>query len=127
MENKPEYKISASEKDGILEIVLTGEVTKDTIRKLQNEIVDMEILRKIRNVLIDVRELKGRYRYTEGFFRVRDNPSDRPKIKTAIVDSPGNADFENFHEMIASNIGLSLKWFTDVDEARNWLKELSGK
>ena len=127
MGNKPGYTISTSEEDGILEIVLTGEVTQDSVGKLENEVIDIGKSVNVKNFLIDIREIKGRFRYTGAYYRVRNYPVDRPKINTAIVDLAENADYENFHENTAVNIGLSFKWFTDVDEARDWLKKVSEK
>jgi hypothetical protein len=43
-------------------------------------------------------------------------------MNIALVDIPENAAIESFHETTAINGGLSLKWFTDIDAARAWLK-----
>jgi len=39
MENKAEYQISSSMNEGILGIVLTGELTNDSIEKIKNEVL----------------------------------------------------------------------------------------
>jgi len=48
-------------------------------------------------------------------------------VNTAVVDIPEHADYESFHEITATNVGLSLKCFTDIDEARVWLKSKEKK
>ena len=122
MREKKEYKIASSQKDGILEIVLTGEVTEEDVEKLQNEIFPLIINSGVKALLMDVRDIKGRFGYVEAYSRVRSYPSDIPRIHTAIVDIAENADYENFHETTAMNAGLSYKWFTDIEKARDWLK-----
>lgn len=121
MENKPKYTIVSSEKDGILEIVLTGEVDKEGVGALQNEVITLVMSRDTKALLVDVSGLKGRFGYMEAYDRVRNYPADIPRLHTAIVDIAENADYENFHETTAYNVGLSYKWFTDVQEARAWL------
>jgi hypothetical protein len=71
---------------------------------------------------VDIRALKGRLGITETFFRAKDYPSGFRRIQSAIVDLPENADFQSFAEDVKSNIGISTKWFTDIEVARNWIK-----
>ena len=40
MEKKPEYQISASVNEVILEIILTGEVVESAVKNMQNEVTD---------------------------------------------------------------------------------------
>jgi hypothetical protein len=122
MGNKPEYQISVSENEGSLELVLTGEATQNNVERIQDEVISMIISSKASGLLVDVRGIKGRLGYTEAYFRVRNYPSDVPRIAVAIVDLTENADYESFHETTAINAGLTYKWFTDIDEARAWLK-----
>ena len=63
MGNKAKYKISSSQIDGILEIVLTGEVSKEDVETLQNEIFSIIINTGAEALLVDVREIKGRFGY----------------------------------------------------------------
>lgn len=125
MGKKPEYKISKSEKDGILELVFKGEVEKDSVGELYKKVYDLTKSTNVNNVLIDLRALRGRFGYTEAYFRVRNYPSDIFKVNTACVDLAEHADYQNFHENTSVNAGLSFKWFTDVYKARIWLKSLS--
>jgi hypothetical protein len=39
MEKKTEYQISTSVHEGIIEIIITGEVTANTVEKMQNEVI----------------------------------------------------------------------------------------
>jgi hypothetical protein len=122
MEKKAEYQISSSVNEGILKIVLTGEVIKTEIEKLVNEVIAIIKANGLKNVLVDVRTIKGRFGYAEVYSRVRSYPPDLLKVNFAVVDLPENADYESFHETTAQNAGMKLKWFTDIDAAIAWLK-----
>jgi hypothetical protein len=121
VEKKAEYKISSSVNEGILEINLTGEVIESAAEKISNEVIAIIKGNSIENVLADVRALKGRF-FTEAFFCVRNYTPDIYKIKVAIVDIPQNANFQSFHEFTAKKSGVSFKYFTNIDAARDWLK-----
>ena len=43
------------------------------------------------------------------------------------VDISENAEFQNFYETVAHNAGVKMKWFTDIDIARDWLKRKQKK
>jgi hypothetical protein len=124
MEKKEkQYSISSFVKDGILEVVVTGDISTPFARKaMMNEIIDMEKSANVEQQLVDVRSLRGRLAIFEVYGLVRDYPEDRPKMIVALVDTPENAESASFHETTASNAGVVFKWFTDTDEARNWLK-----
>lgn len=122
MEKNAEYQISTSVKDGILEIILTGEESQSTFAKMKNEIDSIIMNSPVKNILIDCRALKGRLGITKTYERVRSHPPEVYKVKIALVDLPDHADYQNFHETTALNAGMRFKWFTDVDDARTWLK-----
>ena len=122
MEQKAEYKISSSMKEGILEIILTGEESQSTFAKMKNEIDNIIINSVAKNVLIDCHALKGRLGITKTYERVRSHPPEVYKVNIALVDLPEHADYQNFHETTALNAGMRFKWFTDTEAARAWLK-----
>jgi hypothetical protein len=118
MKKKAEYQISASVNDGILEIILTGEVVENNFRNLQYEINAIIEGNGIENVLWDVRAFAN----AGAFDRFRNYRPAFYRMNFAAVDLPENADFESFQEVTAKEAGLSFKWFTDIDAARAWLK-----
>jgi hypothetical protein len=124
MENERKFQYSMSMKEGITEIAITGEVTYLDVENITNEMRNDAWKLNTRYALIDLRGLKGRFGIAATYFRVRSYPRDRPRIHTAIVDLAENKDYQSFHENTAFNAGLSLRWFTDIDEARAWLKSL---
>jgi len=73
-------------------------------------------------VLCDIRALQGPQEIAAAYFRVRSIPTDVQILPLAVVDQPGNWEFKSFYETTAANAGQSLKWFTDVESARAWLK-----
>ena len=123
MEKKKDYNISISAGDKILEIVLTGELTKDAIGLLHAEV--MEILKKgnVKAVLVDVRTLKAQGDdFGSAFFRVRSSPSEVKKMHFAIVVASAKTDYMSFYETTSANIGQAVRWFDDIEAARTWLK-----
>ena len=120
MENKSDYQITSSVRDAILEMNMTGEVTKSGIDQLAAEGGAIIIEKGLRNVLVDIRTLKGRLGIMDTYSFVR-RPFERPKVKCALVDLPENKDYLDFLETTAVNAGLSLKCFVDINAARGWL------
>lgn len=122
MEKTATYQLSTSLKEGIIEVVITGELTSHYTKKLQNEVLAVAKSKNTRTLLVDIRTLKGRFGYVETYNRIRmPNPDERPS-RTAAVDVEENTNIRSFHETTAINAGWSMKWFTDIDAARAWLK-----
>ena len=122
MEKKEKYQIASSVNEGILEIILTGEEAEHTCEKIKKDIDNIIITNNVKNILIDCRALKGRIGITKTYERVRSYPPEIYKHNFALVDLPENAEYQKFHETTAQNAGQRLKFFTDIDDARAWLK-----
>jgi hypothetical protein len=121
MATKVEYQVSSSVNEEILEIILTGEFRDGTLELIKNEVVAIEKSVNIKSELIDIRKMKGHPSITEIYSFARSFPSDR-RMKTAIVDVAENFDVKSFLETTSFNVGLSFKFFTDIDAAKEWLK-----
>ncbi|MBN1829275.1 MAG: hypothetical protein JW884_09060 [Deltaproteobacteria bacterium] len=121
MEQKREFQLTSTEKLGILEIVISGKVTVKTAGTVQQEVFALLSAMKIKRLIVDVRTLKGRLGLADAYFRVREYPAEAPRVKTAVVDIEENSEFQSFHETAACNVGLLLRWFTDMDDARAWV------
>jgi hypothetical protein len=122
MEKTKKYQISSSVNDGILEIILTDEFVASDLEELQNEVADIIEAKEAKNVLVDVRAFNGRASIIETYTSVRRPLPIRLKVNAAIVDLPENVDIASFLETTAQNANRSLKCFTDIDAARDWLK-----
>jgi len=128
MEKKEEYQISSSVNEGLLEFILSGEILESQINTMIEECNATILASGVKYILMDVRAIKGRYGYVGAYARVRSHPPEfYGRIKVAIVDLPENSDYRNFHETTALNVGLKVKWFTDIDAARAWLKSFTKK
>jgi len=123
MEEMITHQLSASVDEGILEIVITGEVTKQTIDKLHADAMNMITGESAKAVLCDIRALKGHVdEFSSAYFRTRSIPLDILKLPAAIIDPTTNPDYISFYETTAANAGHMVKWFTDIEAARAWLK-----
>ncbi|HES59976.1 MAG: hypothetical protein JW956_15085 [Calditrichaceae bacterium] len=117
------YKIWISMKNDILEIIISGALTKETIDKLHNDVIGILKKKSPKAVLCDISCLTGRFDdFADAFFRTRNLPKHVTIIPGAVVDTSDDISFISFYETTAANIGQNVKWFNDVKEARNWLK-----
>lgn len=105
--------------DGILEIIITGSVTAMNVSTVQREI---DALRNkiCDRLLVDIRAANQHSGYTDLLYHVR-LPAN-PKGRTAIVDLPANEHNKPFFENAVLHTGLKVKWFSNIETARQWLK-----
>jgi len=121
MENQPAYQISSSVNDGILEIVVTGEITASTYENVTNEVNAIITSNDAKKAIADFRAVEKRIEPSEMYRYFRSYSSILFDIKFAIVDLPENVHYKTS----AINAGLSsLMWFTDVNDARKWIKSI---
>jgi hypothetical protein len=121
MGNEPTYKISKSVKDGILEIILTGELTESDALKMTNEVSDIVKANSVNKVIVDVRDLNGRLNTEATYLRVKSYPPHMYRVRFAMVDIEEQNAYEHFYENTAINAGMTVKCFTDINVAREWL------
>jgi hypothetical protein len=122
MEENTSFQLSYSVNDGIVEIVFTGEITKSTHGRLRAEVITILRENNAAAVLCDVRAMRGPNEIVDAFKRVTSIPSDVASRPCAIVESAVNREFQLFYEATAANAGQSMKYFTDIETARCWLK-----
>jgi hypothetical protein len=122
MEENTNYKLSTSVNEGIVEIVITGELTKNTVDRLHAEVITIVRENNGKAVLCDVRSAKGPNEIVEAYLRARSIPQDVKILPSAVVDRSENWDYKSFYETTAANAGQSMKWFIDIESARAWLK-----
>jgi hypothetical protein len=123
MEKTAEYQFSTSVNEGFLEVILTGKLITSDVEGLQIKLTDIIQETGVKALLVDSRAVDGsNISITEIFITARRQPGNEPKAITAVVDRLENADSLSFLENTAFNAGWSLKWFTDIDAARTWLK-----
>lgn len=117
------YWYSTSENGEIFEVVITGELTMESIAGLMVELYDLSVLKNVTKVLVDARGVRANFGYAETYLIAVNNPSYFDEIPTAIVHVPEDSNMGSFHENIMNKIGLPVKWFLDIDEARKWLRK----
>ncbi|MBN1848591.1 MAG: hypothetical protein JW932_08395 [Deltaproteobacteria bacterium] len=123
MEGTKNYQLSTSVNEGILEIVFAGEVTKNTVENIHTDAITIIREQTPRAILSDIRALNGRYEdFIEAFFRTREMPQHVKTIPSVVVDTSKNKAFQSFYETTAANVGITIKWFHEIEPARAWLK-----
>jgi hypothetical protein len=119
MEKKEKCQISSSMNDGILEIVVKGEVTAETYEKVVNEVNAIIKSNSATKAIADFRAIDKRLDPKDMYRYFRKYDVLLFDLQYAIVDLPENIHFKN----AAINAGLkSLMWFTDMESARKWIK-----
>ncbi|MCE5211211.1 MAG: hypothetical protein LLG40_06625 [Deltaproteobacteria bacterium] len=115
------YQLSTSVNDDILEILLTGTVAGHIIPKIQKEIQAIRT-EKRDIILLDIRPVtKGKtYTYVDTLYYIK--IPDKATGKTAILDNPENGYVKSFIEKIPWGSFLKVRWFDNIDEAKDWLK-----
>jgi len=117
LEEKDAYQIRTSMNDGIIEIVVTGKVTIHNVCEFQKETNSIRAT-KGEMILLDVRALTDKS--LDSFYPVR-----RPEIaigKTAVVDYPEYEYLKSSWESIAKTTPMKIKWFSNIKDAKEWLK-----
>ena len=102
--------------EGIVEIIITGEVTKKTLyRPIHTEVISIMKGKNFKAVLCDVSTLKGRYEdFADAYFRARSIPEDILTLPSAVVYITDNESFKSFYETTTANIGQLMRWFTNI-------------
>lgn len=119
MEKKTEYQVSSFTNDGILEIVIKGEITEKTYKNVTDEVNAILKANNAKKAIADFRAIERRIEPSEMYRYFRNYESNLFDIQYAIVDLPENIQYKTS----AINAGLkSLMWFTDIEAARKWIK-----
>ncbi|MGO9214320.1 MAG: hypothetical protein ACLP9S_10550 [Syntrophales bacterium] len=121
MEKKEKCQVTSSVNEGILEIVIEGEVTECTYENMTNGVDAIIKESKANKAIVDFRAVYNCIEPSEIYRYVRNYHSILFTMPYAIVDCP-----ENIHYKTAAiNAGLtSLMWFTDMDAARKWIRAI---
>jgi hypothetical protein len=122
-----DFHISSKIIGGILEVEISGEAKKTNSDFIANEIHKSIISTAPAAILLDIRGLKGRFEIVDLYYQVRTFSQKAPILDTAIVGSREYEKQDSFLEITSQNIGLPIRWFTDIDAAREWLGSKSRK
>ena len=122
MGEKTNYQLSFSVRDGIAEIIIIGELTENSLDSLRAEVITIARENNAKAMLIDARFLNGPNEISQAYFRSRSVPLDVKILPAAIVELSEDKKFQSFYETTAANAGQSMRFFTDIDAARAWLR-----
>jgi len=119
------YNLTAEEKDGYLQFVVTGENSRENVVAYLAEIVDTCARANCFRVLIDER-LTGRRLKMMDVFQVAAEGSSKARGKVeaiAYVDSNANGELMQFAETVVVNRSIPVTVFNTVAEAEKWLQD----
>lgn len=109
--------------EGIVENVVTGKLTKNSMSRLQTELITIIKREKAKAMLLDIKAMTDyEDSLAEVYFRVRNTPPDILNLPGAIVSPMNDLAYCSFYETTAANAGQKMKFFADIEAARAWLK-----
>ena len=122
--NKMDFAVGVVRREDILWIEITGKASSRNAGEIARTVFEAVQEHKPPKALIDCRKLVGRLSLTETYYHVREYPAQPHVVsKSAIVDLSENAEYYNFHQVTAANVGVPMKYFTDIDTAVEWLNQ----
>lgn len=124
MGKKDKYQLTSSVNEGIVEIIITGELSAEDIDNIRSKVIEIIRESDARGILTDVRAATGPHNIIDAYYRVRTFPPDIRTVPYAIIDTLEDQEYMLFFETTAANAGWRIKWFTDVESARIWLKSI---
>ena len=112
------------EKEAYVRFDYTGEFSQAAGKQCIDTMVEACRQLQIRQALLDCRKMTGEIQILESFMVAQYGGKMRGFIaKTALVGREDQMFPDNFVENVAVNRGVNLKIFTDIEEAKDWLKE----
>ena len=106
-----------------LKLRLRGWVEPGDMRNINSAVVELAGAHGCTRLLIDAVELVGRQNLAEVFDEVRRLPTWVHNVRTAIVDSVDNPEYDEVYERAASARGLQIRYFRSESAALEWLAE----
>ena len=115
------YHIRYDEKEGIIEIKLSGKWTKENVDTLTCSMTDLPVP-NVGRLLFDIRDIEGQLGVVDAYSSVEKLPSEQRLRKTALLDREENLKTVSFIETTAQNRGFPIRCFSVREEALKWLK-----
>ena len=116
------YELGFFVANGILEVKISGTGNRENAGEIAAKVINSARESRPKGALIDLRSIQGRLGIVDIFNLIRSIPRDIPRIKAAIVDREENRYQMEFLETVSVNEGHTTRYFTDIDQARSWLK-----
>lgn len=115
------FSIHATLREGVLELVLEGAATPSEMPQLIAAIRGRLREHRVQRLLLDVRGFASRLDRAEAYRRPEQVPADLSRVAAAIVVRGDEMDRASFEEFIAARAGQTLRLFTSIERAREWL------
>ena len=121
------YQLTYKKEKEILHIKVSGIRSFETVLSIIKDIQQICVNQSTCRVLVDVRDLEGHLKTMEAY----EIPSSVfPKLrekhvieKSAIVDLEESRKYFSFLENVAVNRSFNLRFFTNTEEAIEWLRK----
>lgn len=104
-----------------IDLRLTGELDRDFAVQICKDTVGRAKAAHLNDVLLDIRPMIGRETYWELFQSVSQYPSGLRFLRIAVLEHQNEMERGTFHENVAVNRGFQIRYFTQENDALNWL------
>jgi len=121
------YQLTYKKEKGILHVKVSGIRSFETVLSIIKDIQQVCLKQSTSRVLVDIQGLEGHLKTMEAY----EIPSSVfPKIrekqiieKSAIVDLEESRKNFSFFENVGVNRSFNLKFFTNINDASEWLRK----
>ena len=121
---KQDFKLAMETKADYLNVRASGVRSQETVTAITQEVFRTALAKHLQKVLIDVRELDGRFGIMEVYNLVAEvlkDLSGKGVNQVAVIDIRRSAIQDWFLETVAQNRGLNFRVFAEEETARRWL------
>jgi hypothetical protein len=121
------YKIKTYPQDYYLQIVVFGEIQKDSdADAMQSEIIKLMQNNSLNTnlILIDIQGLEKRASIANSFFRASSVPIEIKNLRIALLERKEYEAHAKAYETMYRNSGTNLMVFFDKYKAEEWLSSL---
>ncbi|MEM6722981.1 MAG: hypothetical protein AAF598_03025 [Bacteroidota bacterium] len=104
-----------------IDLKLIGELDKKDAWEICRTTVGKAKEIDLNEVLLDIRPMIGRETYLELFQSVNQYPAGLRFLRIAVLEHQDEMERGAFHENVAINRGFQIRYFTQENDALNWL------
>lgn len=122
------FELDYIEEDKIVFVKASGELNVESEEELRNDVIEFTRKHNCLKVLIDYKELS---KIDMEIFEIYEIPKKYVEqelsrdLKIAILFKVDEKEKFSFYETTAFNRGYKVKLFLELEDAKNWLKELN--
>jgi hypothetical protein len=124
--DQPKFILKMEEQEDYLNVYAMGIRTRDNVKEITLKVFAAALEKRLKKILIDVRDLTGYFGVTDIYFFVTEVLQDlrgKGVEQVAVVDIRRSQRQGWFLEPVSQNRGINFRVFAEEESARKWLSE----